>query len=145
MRRERFREHVTHLIGPSPVMFDDLVGDPGHPSLLNAPPSPAVARDASFLISRAAPRPMCRRVSCESGRNPAGSFCSGDAKGRAAHRSAPPAVGHASDQATFKFVADSLPLFRSASTSYVTFMPSARPFIPDRSTALMWTNTSLPP
>ena len=40
MRRERFGEHVTHLIGPSPVMFDDLVGDPGHPSLLNAPPSP---------------------------------------------------------------------------------------------------------
>jgi hypothetical protein len=46
------------------------------------------------------------------------------------------------DQATFKFVADSLPLFRSASRSYVTFMPSASPFIPDRSTALMWTNTS---
>src|SRR5215208_2194355 len=56
----------------------------------------------------------------------------GDAKGRAAHRSALPSVGHASDQATFKFVADSLPLFRSASRSYVTFMPSARPFIPDQ-------------
>src|SRR3954451_21758504 len=41
MRRERFGEHVTHFIGPSPVMFDDLVGDPGHPSILNAPPSPA--------------------------------------------------------------------------------------------------------
>ena len=26
---------------PIPVMFDDLVGDPCHPSLLNAPPSPA--------------------------------------------------------------------------------------------------------
>src|SRR5215207_8065326 len=37
MRRERFGEHVTHLIGPSPVMFDDLVGDPGHPSLLKCP------------------------------------------------------------------------------------------------------------
>jgi hypothetical protein len=23
--------------GPSPVMFDDLVGDPGHPSLLKCP------------------------------------------------------------------------------------------------------------
>jgi hypothetical protein len=72
------RKHVTH-----PVMFDDLVGDPGHPSLLNAPPSPAVARDASCLISRAAPPPI--RVSSESGRD-GRLFCSGDAKGRAAHR-----------------------------------------------------------
>jgi len=36
-----------------------------------------VARDASFLISRSAPPPICRRVSCKSGRNTAGSFCSG--------------------------------------------------------------------
>src|SRR5215203_3614519 len=91
-----------------------------------------VARDASFLISRA------RRLRCGAGfrairtRHRRLIFVLVMRRGRAAHRSAPPSVGHASDQATFKFVADSLPLFRSASRSYVTFMPSARPFIPDQ-------------
>src|SRR3954451_4939607 len=47
--------------------------------------------------------------------------------------------------AIFRLVADSLPVRRSAWTSYETFMPSARPLKPERSTALMCTNTSLPP
>src|SRR3954453_5902883 len=89
MRRERFREHVTHLIGPSPVMFDDLVGDPGHPSLLNAPPSRQVARDASFLISRAAPPPMCRRV-CKSDATRQTIFVLVMRRGRAAHEARRP-------------------------------------------------------
>src|SRR5215217_3208419 len=94
-----------------------------------------VARNASFLISRA------RRLRCGAGfrairtRHRRLIFVLVMRRGRAAHRSAPPSVGHASDQATFKFVADSLPLFRSASRSYVTFMPSARPFIPDQPSA----------
>src|ERR1043166_7074799 len=41
--------------------------------------------------------------------------------------------------------ADDLPLLRSATTSYEIFCPSLRLLIPARSTALMWTKTSLPP
>ena len=78
--------------------------------------------------------------SVQHGRNTACSLFSRQ-KRAGAPKSAPPCRR----QATFKFVADSLPLFRSASTSYVTFMPSARPLMPDRSTALICTNTSLPP
>ena len=66
-------------------------------------------------------------------------------KSRSALRIEPSSWEGLSRYAALRLVADSLPLRRSASTSSETFWPSARPRIPDRSTALMCTNTSLPP
>ena len=48
-----------------------------------------------------------------------------------------------SDQRTLKFSAEVLPLFETSSNSMAC--PSLSPLRPARSTAEMWTNTSLPP
>ena len=49
------------------------------------------------------------------------------------------------NQRVRRFPAEALPLLRSVMRSKETFCPSLRPFIPARSTALTWTNTSLLP
>jgi len=49
------------------------------------------------------------------------------------------------DQTLCRLFADDLPVRRSSTTSKETFCPSLRLCIPARSTALMCTNTSLPP
>src|SRR5262249_38899720 len=54
-------------------------------------------------------------------------------------------VLHAADRTARRLSAEDLPVLRSATTSKATFCPSLRPCIPARSTALMCTNTSLPP
>src|ERR1700722_5034194 len=49
------------------------------------------------------------------------------------------------NQATFRFPADERPVRLSATISKATFCPSLSSLSPARSTALIWTNTSLPP
>src|SRR5208337_2868952 len=53
--------------------------------------------------------------------------------------------GCAWGQAALRLPALDLPVRLSATSSKLTFWPSLRLFIPARSTALMWTNTSDPP
>src|SRR5262249_56094044 len=55
-------------------------------------------------------------------------------------RLAPTASGYSTSE---RLAAESLP--RSRAISYLTFCPSLSELRPARSTALMWTNTSLPP
>src|SRR5262249_59803621 len=44
-----------------------------------------------------------------------------------------------------RFCAEDLSVLFKQKTAYEIFCPSLRPYIPARSTALMWTKTSLPP
>jgi hypothetical protein len=54
-------------------------------------------------------------------------------------------AGRAADQTACRLSAEDLPVLRSATTSKAIFCPSLRARMPARSTALMWTKTSLPP
>jgi hypothetical protein len=54
-------------------------------------------------------------------------------------------IGHWQFQAGFKLSAEDLPVRLSVTTSYAIFCPSFRARMPARSTALIWTNTSVSP
>jgi hypothetical protein len=54
-------------------------------------------------------------------------------------------IGNWQFQAGFKLSAEDLPVRLSATTSYAIFWPSFRSRMPARSTALIWTKTSVPP